>query len=95
MPRSVSALVSRGDELAQAAGILASAAAGEAAAVIVVGDAGVDKTRLVTELVSGFGAANGYAGVPAASGASASGALVLLGHCVHHVDAPPPYLPLS
>ena len=52
MPRSSSAIVGRGSELARAGAVLASAAAGTGAALIVEGDAGVGKTRLVTELVS-------------------------------------------
>jgi DNA-binding CsgD family transcriptional regulator/tetratricopeptide (TPR) repeat protein len=56
-------------------------AAGQRAAVAIVGgDAGVGKTRLLSELVDA---------------AKQRNALVLIGHCVDLGDPPPPYLPFS
>jgi DNA-binding NarL/FixJ family response regulator len=53
---------------------------GSSAAVIVGGDAGVGKTRLLGELLGS---------------AAADGVLCLIGHCVDLGDTPPPYLPIT
>jgi DNA-binding NarL/FixJ family response regulator len=53
---------------------------GVASVVIVDGDAGVGKTRLLTELLST---------------AADEGVLSFIGHCVDLGDAPPPYLPFT
>ncbi|MBZ2198133.1 AAA family ATPase [Ruania sp. N2-46] len=73
------ALVARGDELARLREIWAQAAAGSAAAVLLPGDAGVGKTRLVTEFAAEVRAGGGY---------------VLTGHCVGLGESAPPYLPV-
>jgi DNA-binding NarL/FixJ family response regulator len=84
VPRTVAPLVGRAAELAELQTTLDAAfggGAGTRAAVAVVGgDAGVGKTRLLSELVDA---------------AKQRGALVLIGHCVDLGDNPPPYLPFS
>jgi DNA-binding NarL/FixJ family response regulator len=80
VPRAVAPLVGRAGELADLLGVLDSAADGTAAVAVLGGDAGVGKTRLVSELVDT---------------ATARGVTVLIGHCVDLGDAPPPYLPFS
>lgn len=72
-------LVAREAELGALRDAWASARAGEAAAVLVAGEAGVGKTKLVSEL---------------ATLATTDGALVLVGHCVGLGQAAPPYLPV-
>ncbi|MBE7188696.1 helix-turn-helix transcriptional regulator [Jatrophihabitans endophyticus] len=56
MPRSATSIVGRSAELERAGALLASAVAGTGVALLVEGDAGVGKTRLVTELVAGLDA---------------------------------------
>ncbi|MGH8860068.1 MAG: ATP-binding protein, partial [Jatrophihabitantaceae bacterium] len=80
MPRTVAPLVGRTAELAALRGVLDSAEAGGAAVAVLGGDAGVGKTRLLTELLGD---------------ASVRDITVLLGHCVDLGDTPPPYLPFS
>ncbi|WP_372351783.1 AAA family ATPase [Streptomyces sp. KL116D] len=73
-------LIGRDDELARLTGVLDRAAAGEPRAVLVAGDAGVGKTRTLTE---------------AAAHAAATGTTVLTGHCVDLGDVGLPYLPFT
>ncbi|MEU9601017.1 AAA family ATPase [Streptomyces sp. NPDC048109] len=75
-----SPLVGREDELARLTGVLDRARAGEARAVLVAGDAGVGKTRLLDEV---------------AGRAAAAGTTVLTGHCVDLGDVGLPYLPFT
>ncbi|MGW1534198.1 helix-turn-helix transcriptional regulator [Streptomyces aureus] len=72
--------IGRGDELARLTGVLDRAREGEPRAVLVAGDAGVGKTRTLTE---------------AAARASAAGTTVLTGHCVDLGDVGLPYLPFT
>lgn len=72
-------LVGRADELGRLTGLLADAEAGQPVVVLVSGDAGVGKTRLVTEL-----------GTVAAD----RGFTVLSGRCAELADMVP-YLPLA
>ncbi len=71
-------LVGRQDELAELKTALATAAAGRAGAVLVSGDAGVGKTRLLTELVAA---------------ARSGGTTVFTGRCLDVDEAGLPYLP--
>ncbi len=80
VPRTVAALVGRSSELAALTGVLDSAADSTAAVAVLGGDAGVGKTRLLTETVAEANARN---------------MTVLLGHCVDLGDTPPPYLAIS
>ena len=80
VPRTVAALVGRSSELADLIGVLDSAADAKAAVAVLGGDAGVGKTRLLTETVAE---------------ATARDMTVLLGHCVDLGDTPPPYLAIS
>ncbi|MEU6644796.1 AAA family ATPase [Saccharomonospora sp. NPDC046836] len=73
-------LVGRVDELARLRAALARAESGEAAAVLLAGDAGVGKTRLLTELVDQ---------------ACGAGALVLTGRCLDLREGGLPYLPFA
>ena len=73
------ALVARTEELARLRELWHGCRSGSAAAVLVPGEAGVGKTRLVSEL---------------AALADADGGLVLTGHCVGLGEAAPPYLPV-
>ncbi|MFF9457634.1 helix-turn-helix transcriptional regulator [Streptomyces flaveolus] len=75
-----SPLVGREDELARLTGALERARAGEARAVLVAGDAGVGKTRVLDEV---------------AARAAAAGTTVLTGHCVDLGDVGLPYLPFT
>ncbi|WP_446033894.1 ATP-binding protein, partial [Streptomyces olivaceus] len=75
-----SPLVGREDELARLTGVLDRARAGEARAVLVAGDAGVGKTRILDEVAGRAGAA---------------GTTVLTGHCVDLGDVGLPYLPFT
>jgi DNA-binding NarL/FixJ family response regulator len=72
-------LVGRQEELAALRGLLDEAAASRAVVALVSGDAGVGKTRLVTEL---------------ADQARRAGFTVLTGHCAELADTVP-YLPLA
>ena len=72
--------VGRAAELAQLCMALEDACAGHGATVLVTGDAGIGKTRLVAEL---------------AKRASATGALVLTGRCLDLVGSGLPYLPFA
>ncbi|MFJ8934677.1 AAA family ATPase [Streptomyces sp. NPDC102365] len=72
--------IGRADELARLTRILDRARAGEARAVLVAGDAGVGKTRVLAE-------AAGYA--------AAAGTTVVTGHCVDLGDVGLPYLPFT
>ncbi|MGP4014112.1 ATP-binding protein, partial [Streptomyces sp. 4N124] len=75
-----SPIVGREDELARLSGVLERARSGEARAVLIAGDAGVGKTRVLDE-ISGR--------------AAAAGMTVLTGHCVDLGDVGLPYLPFS
>ncbi|MFJ8824591.1 helix-turn-helix transcriptional regulator [Streptomyces sp. NPDC102467] len=72
--------IGRADELARLTGVLERAAAGDPRAVLLAGDAGVGKTRMLTE---------------AAAHAAATGTTVLTGHCVDLGDVGLPYLPFT
>ncbi|MFE5813522.1 ATP-binding protein [Streptomyces sp. NPDC056479] len=73
-------LIGRDDEFARLAGVLERARGGDARAVLVAGDAGVGKTRVLDE---------------AAGRARADGMIVLTGHCVDLGDVGLPYLPFT
>ncbi|MFF5882666.1 ATP-binding protein [Streptomyces sp. NPDC014603] len=73
-------LVGRDDELARLAGVLEGARRGRARAVLLAGDAGVGKTRLLDEV---------------AARAAADGMTVVTGHCVDLGDVGLPYLPFT
>jgi predicted ATPase len=73
-------LVGRGVEIAQLEAMLAQAAAGESATVVVGGEAGVGKTRLVAELIDQ---------------ARARGALALTGGCLEVGDGVLPFAPVA
>ncbi|GAA3829404.1 helix-turn-helix transcriptional regulator [Sphaerisporangium flaviroseum] len=77
--RQNNALIGRASELDRLVGVLDAAAAGQAGAAVIGGDAGIGKTRLVTELVSR---------------ARAQGFAVLIGQCAELGDSLP-YLPLA
>ncbi|GGZ96671.1 ATP-binding protein [Streptomyces echinoruber] len=77
---SAAPLIGRDAELARLFGVLERARGGEARAVLVSGDAGVGKTRLLSET---------------AARAAAAGTLVLTGHCVDVGDVGLPYLPFT
>ena len=80
MPRSVTPLVGRAAELAAVTSVLKHASEGTASVLVVDGDAGVGKTRLLGEV---------------AEAARGESWLCLVGHCVDLGDAPPPYLPFT
>ncbi|MFL6000537.1 MAG: AAA family ATPase [Streptomyces sp.] len=73
-------LIGREDELARLSGVLEHARSGEARAVLVAGDAGVGKTRLLDEVTGR---------------AATAGMTVLTGHCVDLGDVGLPYLPFT
>ncbi|MFE6175439.1 ATP-binding protein [Streptomyces sp. NPDC056464] len=73
-------LIGRDDEFARLSGVLERARGGDARAVLVAGDAGVGKTRVLDE---------------AAGRARADGMIVLTGHCVDLGDVGLPYLPFT
>jgi DNA-binding NarL/FixJ family response regulator len=73
-------IVGRADELARLDAALSAAFAGSGGTVLVAGDAGIGKTRLVGEL---------------ARRAREAGAQVLVGHCIDLVGAGVPYLALA
>ncbi|KAA0940602.1 ATP-binding protein, partial [Streptomyces apricus] len=72
--------IGRRDELARLTQVLDRARTGEARAVLVAGDAGVGKTRMLAE---------------AAGRATAAGTTVVTGHCVDLGDVGLPYLPFT
>ncbi|MFD7813907.1 ATP-binding protein [Streptomyces sp. NPDC059785] len=72
--------IGRAGELARLTGVLDRARAGEPRAVLIAGDAGVGKTRVLTE---------------AARHAADTGTTVLTGHCVDLGDVGLPYLPFT
>ncbi|HZC71746.1 MAG TPA: AAA family ATPase [Jatrophihabitans sp.] len=80
MPRSTAPLVGRVAELSSLGDALSGAREGRSAAIVLGGDAGVGKTRLLNELITS---------------AAAAGDLCLVGHCVDLGDTPPPYLPFT
>ncbi|MEV5439255.1 AAA family ATPase [Streptomyces sp. NPDC052682] len=73
-------LIGRDDELARLCGVLERARAGEARAVLIAGDAGVGKTRVLDEV---------------AGRAADAGMTVVTGHCVDLGDVGLPYLPFT
>ena len=73
-------LIGRSAELATLLAAVDHASEGAATAVVLDGDAGVGKTRLLSELVAE---------------ADRRGVLTFIGHCVDLGDAPPPYLPFT
>ncbi|TXS46708.1 helix-turn-helix transcriptional regulator [Streptomyces sp. uw30] len=73
-------LIGRDPELARLSDVLERARGGEARAVLVAGDAGVGKTRVLDEVAGRAGAA---------------GMTVLTGHCVDLGDVGLPYLPFT
>jgi DNA-binding NarL/FixJ family response regulator len=80
VPRSTAPLVGRSNELATLTAAVDAARGGTASVVVIGGDAGVGKTRLLSELIATV---------------SAEGVLCLIGHCVDLGDTPPPYLPFT
>ncbi|MEU5275449.1 AAA family ATPase [Streptomyces asoensis] len=72
--------IGREEELARLSGVLERARGGEARAVLIAGDAGVGKTRVLDEV---------------AARAARSGTTVLTGHCVDLGDVGLPYLPFT
>jgi len=80
VPRSTVPLVGRAAELSALTAVVASASAAAPGVVILGGDAGVGKTRLLSELIAS---------------ASADGVWCLVGHSVDLGDTPPPYLPFT
>jgi DNA-binding NarL/FixJ family response regulator len=80
VPRSTVPLVGRTAELKTLVGVVDGARHGAASAAVVGGDAGVGKTRLLSELVSSV---------------VGDDVLCLIGHCVDLGDTPPPYLPFT
>ncbi|MEU5182532.1 AAA family ATPase [Streptomyces longwoodensis] len=73
-------LIGRDEEVARLSRVLERARAGEARAVLVAGDAGVGKTRMLGEM---------------AGRAARAGVTVLTGHCVDLGDVGLPYLPFT
>ncbi|WP_328550839.1 MULTISPECIES: helix-turn-helix transcriptional regulator [unclassified Streptomyces] len=73
-------LIGRDDEIARLATLLERARGGEARAVLLAGDAGVGKTRVLDEV---------------AGRAARAGMTVLTGHCVDLGDVGLPYLPFT
>ncbi|MEU3854811.1 AAA family ATPase [Streptomyces sp. NPDC029554] len=82
MPQAsfIAPVVGREAELARLSEVLQGARAGEARAVLLAGDAGVGKTRLLDE---------------AGKRAAATGMTVVVGHCVDLGDVGLPYLPFT
>ncbi|WP_327181202.1 helix-turn-helix transcriptional regulator [Streptomyces sp. NBC_01334] len=72
--------IGREEELARLSGVLERARGGESRAVLIAGDAGVGKTRVLDEV---------------AARAARSGTTVLTGHCVDLGDVGLPYLPFT
>ncbi|MFE9452857.1 AAA family ATPase [Streptomyces sp. NPDC006739] len=79
-PFSTPRLIGRDEELARLTGVLERARSGAARAVLIAGDAGVGKTRLLDE---------------AAGRAARAGTTVVTGHCVDLGDVGLPYLPFT
>ncbi|GAA4308826.1 helix-turn-helix transcriptional regulator [Streptomyces venetus] len=77
---SVTPVVGRDAELERLSGVLERARGGEARAVLVAGDAGVGKTRVLNEV---------------SARAEADGMTVVTGHCVDLGDVGLPYLPFT
>ncbi|MFI9803490.1 helix-turn-helix transcriptional regulator [Streptomyces sp. NPDC052301] len=77
---TTSPLIGRDEELARLTGVLERARGGEARAVLLAGDAGVGKTRLLDEV---------------AVRATRTGTTVVTGHCVDLGDVGLPYLPFT
>ncbi|MEU0589582.1 AAA family ATPase [Streptomyces sp. NPDC006132] len=77
---SVTPVVGRDAELERLSGVLERARRGEARAVLLAGDAGVGKTRVLDE---------------AGKRAAAAGMTVVAGHCVDLGDVGLPYLPFT
>ncbi|MER6083681.1 AAA family ATPase, partial [Streptomyces sp. NPDC001833] len=75
-----SPLIGRDDELARLASVLRRARDGSGQALLLAGDAGVGKTRLLDEV---------------AARAAGDGATVVVGHCVDLGDVGLPYLPFT
>ncbi|MEU0005497.1 AAA family ATPase [Streptomyces sp. NPDC006314] len=73
-------LIGRDEELTRLTGLLERSRSGEARAVLIAGDAGVGKTRLLDEV---------------AGRAARAGATVVTGHCVDLGDVGLPYLPFT
>ena len=73
-------LIGRAAELETLLAAVRHASDGVSSVVVLDGDAGVGKTRLLSELVSA---------------ASDRGVLTFIGHCVDLGNAPPPYLPFT
>ncbi|MBL1108916.1 AAA family ATPase [Streptomyces sp. 5-8] len=73
-------LIGRNEELARLMGVLERARSGAAGAVLLAGDAGVGKTRLLDEV---------------AGRAARAGTTVVTGHCVDLGDVGLPYLPFT
>jgi DNA-binding NarL/FixJ family response regulator/tetratricopeptide (TPR) repeat protein len=80
VPRPTGPLVGRVVELESLAAAVRSAQHGRSAAVVLGGDAGVGKTRLLSELIGTV---------------AGEGVLCVIGHCVDLGDTPPPYLPFT
>ncbi|WP_053749857.1 helix-turn-helix transcriptional regulator [Streptomyces sp. MMG1533] len=82
MPQTsfITPLIGREEELARLSGLLERARGGEARAVLIAGDAGVGKTRMLDEV---------------AGQAAGDGMTVLTGHCVDLGDVGLPYLPFT
>ncbi|MFE9675672.1 AAA family ATPase [Streptomyces sp. NPDC006259] len=72
--------IGRDEEVARLSDVLERARAGEARAVLLAGDAGVGKTRVLAEI---------------AARAARAGTTVLTGHCVDLGDVGLPYLPFT
>ncbi|MFD5480443.1 helix-turn-helix transcriptional regulator [Streptomyces hawaiiensis] len=77
---SATPLVGRNAELTRLSGVLERARGGEARAVLIAGDAGVGKTRMLDEV---------------GGRAAAAGMTVVTGHCVDLGDVGLPYLPFT
>ncbi|MEV4788828.1 AAA family ATPase [Streptomyces tuirus] len=77
---SATPVVGRDAELKRLSGVLDRARGGEARAVLIAGDAGVGKTRVLDEV---------------GSKAAATGMTVVTGHCVDLGDVGLPYLPFT
>lgn len=78
-PALTAPLIGRETEIGALRDAWEQAAKGEAAAVVLAGDAGIGKTRLITEF---------------SSEVTERGGLVLLGHCLGLGQAAPPFLPV-